>query len=263
MPPENNKKIEVKEKKAIMFVHLKPVIMALILLIGYELIVYQFHLVFWVLGTLLISVVWGTYYVIANWKASALPILYFIGASLLLFFISGGWFLQIYIAVAVVVYYLSLLSVYRILVYNKDETARKIEYLIALYTVFVWHAALFAFYLNKDITLTVVTLLSYVISVFVTRQLLITSAQKKKTDFWLYSVAVAYAMALFAGILYFMPFGYLTLSSLVLIVYYVLTNYILSEIRGTFFKKTFIFDMMIFGVAAALVLSTARWSLVL
>ena len=244
-----------------MFFHLKPLILAAIMLLGFELIVYKWEMTFWILGFLFISVAVGTYKVVGKWRAALLPILYFGGSSILLFFVIGGIFLQAYILISIIAYYLILLSAYRISGYKKDETARKINFIMSLGTAFLWSASLLAVYLNGFITFWVVSGTLYVIMLLLTYQLLRTTIQKEGINYWLYSFVVAYCMTILVWGIYFLPFGYLTSGIILLTSYFVMTSYLTQSIQEKFTKVSFITDTLVFLISIGTVLVSARWNI--
>lgn len=242
-----------------MLFHLKPLILALVMFFGYELIAYRWEIVFWVLGALLIVVTFGVNFILKSWRISGLPTLYFIGTSTLVFFVSGGWFMQFYIIVATAGYYLLLLSIYRLTFNKRDLISRRIEYMITLGVVFVWSASLFAIYLNRNIGIWVISLVLYAVVLLATRQAIETMVFRKELNYWLFSFIIAYCMGVLCWGMYFLPFGYLTLASLMLASYYILTNYIVSNLRSAFNRKIFLIDVAVFFVTVGLVLASARW----
>jgi len=247
-----------------MFFHLKPILLSLLALAGYELMIYRFEWRFWILGILLVIIIAGTRIATNAWHNSLLPILFFVGSAMLLFFVSGGIFLQVYILISVLIYYLIILGVYRLNANSKDETAQKINFITSFTVVFIWSASLFATYLNRNIDFWVISLLLYAIVVIATHQLLKTANfEKGKADrYWLYSFTIAYCLAIMSWGVLFLPFGYLTLSVLLLGVYFVLVNYLARSIKGTFSKVAFTIDLIIFLISAGVVLFSTRWGMI-
>lgn len=244
-----------------MFFHLKPILLSLALLVGYELAAYRYDIAPWILGFVLLSVVVGTYKIVGKWSMSLFPIIYFAGSSALLFFVSGGAFRQAYIFVAVLSYYLILLSIYRLSSYHKDETARRISYIMSLATVFIWCASLYAVYLNRNIGFWMISLIIYAVVWGVTHQLLKTAVLKDGLNYHLYSFTVSYCMMIIGWGVFFLPFGYLTLASLMLAVYFIITNYVIAALKEDFSPVSFAFDVVIFLVSVVFVVTSARWHL--
>jgi hypothetical protein len=246
-----------------MFFHLKPILLSLIILGGYELIVYHFEWGFWIIIPLLLIVIFGTRIATNSWHNSLLAILFFAGSAILLFFVSGGVFIQAYILVSALTNYLIILGVYRLNSNPRDETAQKISFITSLTVVFIWAASLFAIYLNRNIGSWVISLLFYGIVVLATHQLLKTTLlDKKKTKyFWFYSFAVAYCLGVISWGAFFLPFGYLTISLLLLIIYFFLADYLIKSIRKEFSKAAFLTDLFVFLVSAGSVLFSTRWEI--
>lgn len=246
-----------------MFFHIKPIILSIVLLAGYELAAYRYDMAIWILLLVLVSIIFGTHYIVGKWSTSLFPILFFLGSSALLFFVSGGMFLQTYIVLCAGAYYLILLSVYRISEYEKDETARRINFMMSLVVVFMWSASLIAVYLNRNIGYWIIMLALYIVVFFITRQMLRVAVMREGPSYWLYSFTIAYCMTVFSWGIFFLPFGYLTLAVLLLIFYYVLTSYAIQALKGELTKSSMIFDIIIFIFSVGFVLASARWSLVL
>lgn len=247
-----------------MFFHLKPILLSLVVLAGYELMIYRFEWRFWILGILLAIIIAGTRIATNAWHNSLLPILFFAGSAVLSFFISEGIFLQVYIGISSLIYYLIILGIYRINANAQDETAQKINFITSFTVVFIWAASLFAIYLNRNIDFWIISLALYAIVVVATHQLLKTANFKKgKADrYWLYSFTIAYCLAIMSWGVLFLPFGYLTLSVLLLVVYFMLVNYLARSLKGTFSKMAFAIDLFIFLISASVVLFSTRWGMI-
>ncbi|MEA3273670.1 MAG: hypothetical protein U9Q72_03715 [Patescibacteria group bacterium] len=247
-----------------MFFHLKPILLSLVVLAGYELMIYRFEWRFWILGILLVVIIAGTRLATNAWHNSLLPILFFAGSAILSFFISGGVFLQVYIAISGLIYYLIILGVYRINANAQDETAQKINFITSFTVIFIWAASLFAIYLNRNIDFWIISSALYAIVVVATHQLLKTADIKgrKANRYWLYSFTIAYCLAIMSWGVIFLPFGYLTLSVLLLVVYFTLVNYLTRSIKGTFSKMAFAIDLFIFLISAGAVLVSTRWGII-
>jgi len=245
-----------------MFFHIKPIILSVVLLVGYELAAYRYDMAVWILLLVLISIIFGTHYIVGKWSTSLFPILFFLGSSALLFFVSGGLFLQTYIVLCAGAYYLILLSIFRISSYEQDETARRINFMMSLVVVFMWCSSLLAVYLNRNIGYWIIMLVLYVVVFFVTRQMLRAAVMKEGINYWLYSFTIAYCMTVLSWGIFFLPFGYLTLAVLLLIFYYILTNYVIAALKKELSRSSMAIDLIIFIFSVGFVLASARWSLV-
>lgn len=245
-----------------MFFHLKLLFAAFILLAGCELAIYKSELVFLILGGLLFISSIFNYRIIKNKRNLLLPFLFIAGTEILLFFISGMLFVQIFIAISTIVFYLIILGVYRLENYSKDETAHKINSLAALAVIFIWGAGLFAIFLNLNVPPLLISFLFYLIIVFTTYRLFSINIRKKKNfSYLLNSLLVAYCMLIICLAVLLLPFGYLTLGMLMLASYFLAVNYIIKKNNVENPLPSITVDVIIFILALGITLFTTRWSI--
>jgi hypothetical protein len=76
----------------------------------------------------------------------------------------------------------------------------------------------------------------------------------------MYSMAVGVFFAELAWVIQFWPFGYLTIGVILLIVYYVLWDFLGSYIEGVFTRSRAWGDLSILAVLIVLVLVTTQWT---
>ena len=241
-----------------MFLKLQPLLYSLIFFIGLELIVFFHANVLFIMLFLLLMALFQGWKIGRKWKFSILPIFFVISSVALLYLVTIRHYQQIYIILAFVMYYLSLLGAYRLSKYENDQTAKGMNTAASMATIFFTYAGAYGLYLNFLVPLYYLMLVYLVTTFFVSYQYFsIICVNKKKV--WLYSLVVSLVMAEIAWTIDFWPFGYLTSGAVALILYFVLWDIIQKNFLDIIRKKRIIFNLIFFSVLASLVLISSKW----
>ncbi len=186
------------------------------------------------------------------------PILFSLSMWVLLFFVQSPKQTYTLLVLSAIVYYFIHISLYRLNVYYKDETARGIIAAGSIAAIFTFYAASYGVYLNYNIPLWVLMAALMSITALISFQYLWLIHENEK-NVLNYSLVLGFIMAEIVWVLNFWPFGYLTTGVLTLIFYYVFWDLAVCHFLDKLSKKRVVTNIVFFGILAALVLSSARW----
>jgi len=208
---------------------------------------------------LLMVSAYGSRKIGGRWFFSVLPIFFTFSSLALLYLITLEFEQQIFIALASVMYYLSLLGAYRLGIYAGDKTARGMNMAAMAATIFFTCAGAYGLYLNFFVPLYYLMLVYLIVTLLVSYQYfsIIQSDNKKRA--WTYSFLLALVMTELIWTMNFWPFGYLTTGVIALILYYVLWDLVQSYFLNILSKKRVVANMIFFSVLTVIVLLSAKW----
>lgn len=196
--------------------------------------------------------------IVVHWRHLVLPAMLVPGSVLLLFLIDIPSEMAFFSVLAAAVFYFSLLAGWRLNQYGRDETAKAMYNIAMVATLFVWYAAILGWYLN--IAFPVWGLMAAVAAVtFLAAQASFSVNQIEKEKRLIYSLALAILAAQAAWVQNFWPFGYLTTSVIMLIIYFVGWETILFFFLKKLTSRAVFFEILFLAGAVALVLASTRW----
>ncbi|MBD3238083.1 MAG: hypothetical protein GF332_00390 [Candidatus Moranbacteria bacterium] len=247
-----------------MLLYLKPLIFSVLFIIGFEALIYYQQQTTWILEALLIVVLIASWQISGRLKIPFLPVLFFIGAALLAFYVDQALIKQIYIFSSGLVFYFILYSVYVLNRRPQSEFCKKITLISSIITLFLLVAGVFAVWLNQIVAiwqiLTAIFIITGLISIQLLRKILPTNT---KINIYLLSLILAYSLTTISWAVFFLPFSYLTASIIISATYFMFVNYLIQVYLKTSGKISFIVDCIIYVLSIAVVLYTAKWSLVI
>lgn len=194
-----------------------------------------------------------------RWLFSVLPIFFVLSSVALLYLIGGHLEQQIFIALSSGMYYLSLLSAYRLGKYSGDQTAKGMNMAASLATIFFTYTSAYGLYLNFLVPLAYLMLVYLAVTLLVSFQYLVIIKRNQRRIVWMYSFLLALIMAEVVWTMNFWPFGYLTTGVIALILYYVLWDLTQSHFLNLLSKKRVIANMIFFSALIVIVLLSAKW----
>lgn len=187
-----------------------------------------------------------------------IPIIFFLAALGLLYFINSARQQHVFILLASAIYYFFHLGMYRLRTYDKDQTARGIVGATALATIFVSYATVVGIYLNFVFPPWALMLAFLLITTLVSFQYL-WILKKDKRSVWNYSLVLGLVMTELAWAANSWPFGYLTTAVVTLMFYYVFWDMAAAHFLGSLSKRRVATNLIVFGLLAALVLGSSPW----
>lgn len=193
-----------------------------------------------------------------RWIMVPIPAILTISSIGLIAFIDSPIQKFIFEILVTIIYYFSLLGIYRLGSYSKDKTAKAIISASAMAAIFFFFSVVYGSYLNFVIPLWIIMLVFFCASVLICFQYfkLIDGDTER---IFIYSLIMGIAMTEIAWTLSFWPFGYLTTGVIMLIFYYVLWDLMQSNFNGNLSKRRVLNNMIFFGSLAIVVLMTSRW----
>ena len=240
---------------------MRPLLYSLVFLAGLEFIALFRDYVFIVVFFLFFISLYSGRKIGKKWTFSILPALFTLSTAALLYLITLIYEEQLFILLASFMYYLSLLSAYRLGEYGKDQTARAMNMAAAASTVFFAYSGAYGIYLNFAIPLYYLMLIYLAVSFLASFQYfsILKTGDKNKKIAWLYSFILALAMAEIVWTINFWPFGYLTAGVIALILYYVLWDIVQSHFLNLLSRKRATANLIFFSIMIILVLLSSKW----
>jgi len=242
-----------------MFLKLRPFFYSLIFLGGLELIVFFHRHVLIILLFLMIFSCFQGRWMGKKWSFSVLPVLFSISSGSLLYLITLSFEQQIFILLAFLMYYLSLFGAYRLGQYDGDKTASGMNMSSAMSTLFFVFSSSFGIYLNFLVPLYWLILTYLIATLLVSYQYLIIIKKEEKKIVWIYSFLLALVMGEIIWVLSFWPFGYLTVGTVALIIYYMQWDLIRSYFLEDLSRKKMATNFVFFSIMIALILTSSKW----
>lgn len=242
-----------------MFLKLRPLFYSLIFLSGLELIVFFHRHVLIILLFLMFFSFFQGYWMGKKWSFSILPVLFSISSGVLLYLVTLGFEQQVFIFLAFLMYYFSLFSAYRLGQYDGDRTAGGMNMSSAMATLFFVFSGSFGIYLNFLVPLYWLILVYLFATFLVSYQYLIIIKKEDKKTVWIYSFLLALVMAETIWVLSFWSFGYLTVGTVALIIYYVQWDLVRAYFLESLSRKKMATNFIFFSFMIALILISSKW----
>jgi hypothetical protein len=242
-----------------MFLKLRLFVFGLLFLGGLELAIFQPRYIFLLAGIIVLMAFFEGKRSGGHWIFSILPSVLSIFSIAQLFLIGLVYEQQVFVLLAASMYYLALLSAYRLGEYRQDQTARGMNMASSMATIFFAYASIYGWYLNFLVPLYWLMLAYLVVTLFVSYQYFIIIKPGDKRNVWLYCFTLSLIMAEIVWTMNFWPFGYLTTGVVALILYYVLWDLIQSHFLNLLSKRRVIANMVFFSIMIIMVLITAKW----
>ncbi len=187
------------------------------------------------------------------------PVVLSISSLALLFFIDSSWQRYIIIGVVTLLVYTVTLGVYRISKWSHDAVARGMVIAGATTAIFFSYAATFAIYLNFIVPQWLVGVVIFGITAIISWQYFVMIARGRFVQTILYSAALSIVLMEVAMSAVLWPFGYLTTSVILLMIYYILWDLGQSLFLERLSKTRLIVNVIFFLGIGLMVLISAQW----
>ncbi len=227
-----------------------------------------------------------------RWRFLAIPFFLSIGSLNLLYLVDGFFERILFILLATVVYYVSVLGAYRLRKYDCDQTAQAMINLSTIVTVFFWFVSNYGWYLNFAIDSWVLVVLFVVSTFFIAlpslticftscykikyrKRIGLSGGEKKiylkalKEQIMIqrvvlfFGVVLALVMGQVIWALSFWPFGYLVTGTVAVIVFFVFWESVRQFIIAKKISKKFLLsNVLLMIILIALMVSTSPWKVV-
>ncbi len=215
---------------------------------------------FWIVGILSVATLIGVRIIAKHFRFFLLLILLVLGTLLLLPLIDSPAQAKAFMILSSGIFYLVVLAGHRLRKYEKDLTAKAMVNLATLATLFCWYTSAFGWYLNIEMSVWyIMSILSLITFLIAYVSILINGLEIHRHQRILYSIFLAYLIAVTVWVQNSWPFGYLTTGVITLIIYYAgwdaIRNYFQGKLVGR--KVTFSLIFLV-GTVSILLLST-KW----
>ncbi|MFA6973609.1 MAG: hypothetical protein WC238_02590 [Parcubacteria group bacterium] len=242
-----------------MFLKLRPLFFSLIFFASLELIIFQPKLVFLIAIVLFFLSLYEGRKIGGRWLFSVLPVFFVLSSVALLYLIGIAFEQHIFIFLSSVMYYLSLLSAFRLGEYGNDQTAKGMNMAAASATIFFTYASAYGLYLNFLVPLYYLMFAYLMVTLLVSFQYFAIIKRDARKTVWMYSFLLALIMTEVVWTMNFWPFGYLTTGVIALILYYVLWDLTQSYFLNLLSRKRVVANLIFFSVLVIIVLLSAKW----
>lgn len=269
-----------------MLFKLNSILLSIIFAIALEVSVFREN---WFFGVLVFLI---TFSVLMVWPFArkirflAIPFFLSIGSLNLLILIDNPVEKHIFILLASLAYYVSLIGAYRLKLYDCDQTAQGMVNLATFAAGFFWFVSNYGWYLNFQIGAWVLVLTFIGSTFFIglpslmisqrsclklkvrgakkqeTQKEIIKCAKKGEETVLFLSVILSFVMGEVIWGLSLWPFAYLTTGVVALIIYFVLWDVVRRYILSTLSLKTVFLNVVLALIAVAGILYSAQWGLV-
>lgn len=187
----------------------------------------------------------------------ALPGALSLSVPILLSLIDSPAKIHLFIVLTGVMYYFSLLGLYRLRTAPQDQTALAFLNAAIMAVVFFFYSGVYGFYLNFNFPTWGLMLLFFTGTALVCYQTFISAERKQRERARLYSVLVGFVMGELSWMMSFWPFGYLTTGAFALIFFFLLWDIALDAFREQLsLKKAAWRIVFFFGLMLVLLMST-------
>ncbi len=211
------------------------------------------------IGVFVIASLIVGHYIARHVFFAIVPVIFSVGSLMLLFFIDSPSQRNIFIAISALLIYVTILGAYRLSRNVNDAIARGLIVAGATVAVFYFYATTFGVYLNFYMPRIVLAGIIFVVTTVIAWQYFVMIARGLLSQVTLYSVVVGAVMAQMAFVATYWPFGYLTTSVVLLMVYYILWDLAQSFFLDKLSKARVVTNIVFFIFLAAVVLGTSRW----
>jgi hypothetical protein len=243
-----------------MFFHLKSLIYAVLFLAIFQVIFFHENLI-WQTGVfLLLFSIWSAKRIGEKYSSSIVPAVLSTSSVLLFYLIDFSADQQAFIIISSAVFYFTLLGIFRLKNYSKDQTARGIASGGLLATFFFFYAGFYGLYINFFIPLWFLMLVFLIITFILSYHYLSAISPDKKRVLS-FSVILGFAMTEISWVINFWPFGYLTTGVIALIFYYMFWDIAQSYFTKKLSRKKIAANLIFFSLLIGLILITSRWQL--
>lgn len=242
-----------------MFIKLQPLVYSIIFLFGLESILFAYKYVFATAIFVLIFSAYSGRRLGGKWKYSVLPAFFSLSSISLLYLIALNYEQQIFSILAAFMYYLSLLSAYRLGQYEGDKTAKGMNMAATVSTIFFTYASAYGLYLNFLVPIYYLMIVYLIVTLLISYQHFSIIQGKDKKTVWIYSFLLALIMSELIWTMNFWPFGYLTTGVIALILYYIIWDIIQCYFNDLISRKRVASNLILFTFFIGLVLISAKW----
>lgn len=180
-------------------------------------------------------------------------------APMLLSLIDNSTERQVFIALSTLMYYFSLLGIYRLRHVPADKTAKAFLYSATMAAMFFFYAGVYGFYLNFSFPLWGLMLIYFLGTALTSYETFLGVEQQERGRMRLYSVLLGLVMGEMAWVMSFWPFGYLTTGAVDLIFFFVVWDIALDGFRQRLSLKKAVIRILFFSVLIALLLASTPW----
>ncbi len=272
-----------------MFLKFKLIILSLIFATGLGVFSWRADWYFGVLGFLILFNLFLIWPLSERIRFLAIPFFLSVGSLNLLYLVDGKIERALFIGLATMIYYLSLLGAYRLKLYDCDQTAQGMINLATIVTVFFWFVSNYGWYLNFAID-SWVLVVTFIASTFLItfpslticfvacykihyrrkrhkktkKNFLIALRQQLKVEkiALFFSIILAFIMGEVIWGLSFWPFGYLITGMTAVIIFFLFWSVVRRFIMGRLTKKFVTVNIIMMLVLVILMILTSPWDII-
>lgn len=241
-----------------MFFHFSVLFFSIIFALGLEFFIWKKEFNWLALCVFLSIIFWGGKRIGKSWYLGSFPLVFAATALAFIYFIDIVSQKHFFVFLSSLLFYLSLLGIYRVRHYKKDQTARSMIAASNTSALFFFYTAFYGIYLNFNIPLWVL-MIAFLMVTFIANYQYFSFITDNKRRNLIYCLVLGLAMSEIAWAVSFWPFGYLTTGVIVLMLYYIMWDLIQSYFLDILSKRRVIANLIFFFVLSGFVLASSRW----
>ncbi|QQS61116.1 MAG: hypothetical protein IPN70_04490 [Candidatus Moraniibacteriota bacterium] len=192
-----------------------------------------------------------------------IAILYSIGSCGVLFFVSSNFFQQIMIFGSSLFIFFASYSYRQLALSEKKLSSQGVLFAMHFLTLFLFFGFFCAVHINYSIPQWLLAFLFGGASFFVSLHSFLLTRPTMPKDAFAYSFVMGFLFFQFAWFVHFWPFGYLTISAVLLVTFFCLWDLLQTHMEGTLRKQRFLMNTIFFLVLVGIVLASSPWTIVL
>lgn len=166
---------------------------------------------------------------------------------------------QMFVFLSTLMYYFSLLGIYRLRHAPEDKTAKAFLYSAAMAAMFFFYTGVYGFYLNFSFPLWGLMIIYFLGTTLTSYETFLGVDKQERRRMRLYSVLLGLIMGEMAWVMSFWPFGYLTAGALMIIFFFVIWDITLDGFRKKLSLKKAVARMSFFFALILLLLLSSPW----
>lgn len=241
-----------------MFFHFQALAHSFLFLLILEMIAFDDRRIFWLAAVLVGVTLWGVKKIVKKFIFSAIPVIFSVSATAMLYLIDSIQEKHVFIVLGSLIYYMTLVGIFRLKIAPNDQTARGMIAASAFTALFFFYSASYGIYLNFSIPLWLLMVTFLIATWLVSYEYFIIINRDKKVVQG-YSLILGMLMTEVAWTINFWPFGYLTTGVITLIFYYLFWDLTQSHFLRTLSQKRLLTNLIFFSIIIGIILATSRW----
>lgn len=188
--------------------------------------------------------------------------MYSISSCGVLFFVSSELMQQIMIAGSSLFLFVSLHAYRQLALSEKKLSSQSVIFALHFVTLFLFFGFFMAVHINYTIPQILLAFLFSGASFLISLHSFLLTRPTTPSDALRYACIMALLFFEFSWMVHFWPFGYLTISAVMLVTFYSIWDLLQSHMEGTLRKQKFLTNTLFLLILGGIVLASTPWTIV-